>query len=111
MHSHSGMVAPRRREVADLGQEPIDGDRLRRLFLLRRRLRQSEQSADLLLQDVELPSGDGEAVVGRGAAHSCRAAAAVEVDRQPGAGDGIAEFVGESSRQLAKQPLPLTGDK
>ena len=105
------MVAPRRREVADLGQEPIDGDRLRRLLLLRRRLRQGQQTADLLLEDVELPSGDGEAVVGRAAAHSCRAAAAVQVDRQPCAGDGVAEFVGKSSRQLAKQPLPLTSDE
>ena len=35
----------------------------------------------------------------------------MQIDRQPGAGDGVAEFVGESSRQLAKQPLPLTGDE
>ena len=105
------MVTSRRREVADLSQEPVDGDRLRRLLLLRRCLRQGQQTTDLLLEDVELPSGDGEAVVRRAAAHSCRAAAAVEVDRQPGAGDGVAEFVGKSSRQLAKQPLPLTGNE
>ena len=111
MHPHAGMVAPRRREVADLREEPVDGDWLRRRRALGRRLRQREQAPNLLLEDVELPSGDCEAVVGRGAARSCRAAAAVEVDRQPGAGDSVAEFVGEPGCQLAEQPLPLTRDE
>jgi len=82
-------------EVADLGQERIDGQRLRRRLLLPA---QGEQAADLFLEDGELAGGDAEAVVGR----ARRAAAAVEVYGELRAGDGIPQLVGEAGGELPR---------
>ena len=80
----------------------VDGERFRRRLLLPA---QGEQTTDFLLEDVELPRGDGEAVVGR----SRRAAATMEVDGELRPSDGVAEFMGEAGGELPEEPLPLAG--
>jgi hypothetical protein len=95
-------------EVENLGHERVD---VHCCWLRGRRLAEGEQAADLLLDHVELPTGDGEAVIDTAAWIGPGAAPAVEIDRKPGASDRVAEFVGESRRKLAEEPLSFTGDE
>ena len=106
LEPHAGVVAARGGQVADRRDQVVDG------HWAAGRLRgpaEREQAAHLFLDDRELPGGDREAVVDF--ARAARAPPGMDVDRQPGSRDGVAQFVGEAGGQLAEQPLSFAGDE
>ena len=98
------MLAARRDEVGHLGEHLVDGEWLgHRLGPLS----EGEQAADLLLDDRKLFDRHSETSIGG----RSLAAAAVEIDGEPCAGDGVAELVSKSGGELAEEPLALAGQE
>jgi len=102
---HAPMLGPRADQIPHLGDDRREVKRLRRRVVSTATgLAKGEEAADLLLENGQLPRRHGEAVVGR-ARVATGAAAAMEIDRQPGAGDRVPQLMGEPGGELAQKPL------